>query len=421
LKKPLAIIGSGISGLSAAYFLKHQFDVTLFEKNDRLGGHSRTISITNPKNQKIDVDTGFIVLNDRNYPNLNKLFKHLKVEIVKTDMTFSVSVNQGALEWSGTSIDGFFAQRKNLLNLHMLKGIVDIFTFNKKALKCLEEFPQQTLGQFVDSLGLGTWFRDYYILPMGGAIWSCPYSKILEFPAITFINFFNNHGLLTINDRPQWYTLKNKSRSYVQAIEQAISPHVKIVKSAIIDCISRTDHGVDVAVRGQNTKNFDEVIFSCHPTEILKFLKDPSPLERKTLSKFSNQKNVVYTHRDENLMPKRRKCWSSWNYLLNKNDHNQDVCVTYWMNGLQHIDKSSPVFVSLNPNITIDEDKIYDICEFSHPVFDRSAIDAQEEIHKIQGSNKLWFCGAYLKYGFHEDGISSAINVVSTMGKDLLW
>jgi predicted NAD/FAD-binding protein len=189
LKKPLAIIGSGISGLSAAYFLKHQFDVTLFEKNDRLGGHSRTVTLTDPKNQKIDVDTGFIVLNDRNYPNLNKLFKHLKVDIVKTNMTFSVSVNQGALEWSGTSIDSFFAQRKNLLNLHMLKGIADIFTFNRKALKCLEEFPQQTLGQFIDSLGLGTWFREYYILPMGGAIWSCPYSKILEFPAITFINF----------------------------------------------------------------------------------------------------------------------------------------------------------------------------------------------------------------------------------------
>lgn len=421
MKKPLAIIGSGISGLSAAYFLKDQFDVTLFEKNDRLGGHSRTITVTDLKNQQIDVDTGFIVLNDRNYPNLNKLFEHLKIDIVKTEMTFSVSVNQGALEWSGTSIDSFFAQRKNLLNIRMLKGIMDIFTFNKKALKCLEEFPQQTLGQFIDSLGLGTWFRDYYILPMGGAIWSCPYSKILEFPASTFIHFFNNHGLLTIDDRPQWYTLKNKSISYVQAFEQAISPHVKIVKNTTIDYISRTDHGVHITLPGEDTKNFDEVIFSCHPTEILKVLKYPSALEQSILSKFSNQKNVVYTHRDENLMPKRRKCWSSWNYLLNKNDHNQDVCVTYWMNGLQHIDKSSLVFVSLNPNITINEDKIYDICEFSHPVFDRSAIDAQEQIREIQGTNKLWFCGAYLRYGFHEDGISSAINMVRTMGKDLPW
>ena len=421
VRKNIAIIGSGISGLSAAYFLRNKHNITIFEKDKRLGGHSRTITILNQQNQEISLDTGFIVLNDRNYPNLNKFFEHLKIDITKTEMTFSVSANDGQLEWSGTSIDSFFAQRKNLLNLPMLKGITDIFKFNKNALKSLQNSPNQTLGEFISIMKLGAWFRDYYILPMGGAIWSCPPEKILDFPASTFINFFNNHGLLTINNRPQWYTLKNKSISYVQAIEQALESDVKIVKNASIDFVDRTEEGVEVVANGEEPETFDEIIFSCHPTEILKILKNPSAKEQGIFSNFLAQKNIVYTHCDEKQMPRLRKCWSSWNYLLDKNSENSSVSVTYWMNTLQHIDKSSPVFVTLNPNKPIDENKIYDVHEFNHPIFDSAAIGAQSQIDEIQGEHNLWFCGAYLKYGFHEDGIWSAINMLNKMGKETPW
>jgi predicted NAD/FAD-binding protein len=410
-KKKIAIIGSGISGLSAAYFLKDRYDVTIYEKNDRLGGHSRTIKILD---NQISVDTGFIVLNDRNYPNLNVLFSEIGIDIVKTEMSFAMSVNNGELEWSGDSLDTLFAQRKNLFNFKMLKGVFDILKFNKNAVEYITKFPNLTLAELIDKMSLGEWFKDYYIVPMGGAIWSCPYIKMMDFPASSFVNFFHNHGLLTINNRPTWYTLKNKSIDYVTKLEKLLEQSSTIIKNSSIKSVKRTDKGVEIK-RSANDKqeDYDEVIFACHPVEILSILTDSTTEEKNCLEQFSRQENIVYTHCEENQMPKIKKCWSSWNYIFSNQEKNKpNISVTYWMNKLQHIPDFQPVFVTLNPISHIPEDKIYDVFKFFHPVFDYNSIVGQEKIEEIQGKNKIWYCGAYLRYGFHEDGIWSAKNIL---------
>ena len=410
LKKNIAIIGSGISGLSTAYFLKDRHHITIYEKNSTLGGHSRTISIKNKDNQEIKVDTGFIVLNDKTYPNLNKLFKELKVEIDKTEMSFSISDKDSLLEWSSQSLNTIFAQRKNLFNISMLKGVRDIIKFNKEALIYSIEFPNLTLGEMIAKMRLTSWFKEYYIIPIGGSIWSCSYEKMMDFPATTFITFFHNHGLLTVNDTPQWYTLKNKSIDYVSRLQDSFKDQVKIIKNSSITSITRDSDSICITDENHVMQTFDEVVFACNPTEIIKVLKDINKSELNIFSKFSTQKNIAYTHSDYEQMPKISKCWSSWNYLCDKKK--DKVSVTYWMNKLQHIDKSTPIFVTLNPVTKIPEEKIYDIHEFHHPVFDHDSITAQKELKKMQGINRLWFCGAYNRYGFHEDGIWSAVEVV---------
>ncbi len=413
IKKRIAIIGSGISGLSMAYFLKDKHHITLYEKNDRLGGHSRTISLQNNNHQKIDVDTGFIVLNDRTYPNLNALFSFLKIQLVKTEMSFSFSGNNGELEWSSKLIDSFFAQRKNILNFSMLKGAFDIYKFNKKAVQLVKDFPKLTIQELIDKLKLGAWFKNYYLIPISSAIWSCSYEQIIEFPASSFINFFQNHGLLSFKNKLQWYTLKNKSIDYVKALEALINQDATIIKNASLFSITRAPEGVEIKQRNSNqTDHFDEVVFACHPTEILKILKDPSPQESSCLSKFSSQKNIVYLHNDVHQMPKLKKCWSSWNYIYEKNSVKNKASVTYYMNKLQHIPEDFIVLVTLNPISPIPKNKTFDIYEFEHPVFNYASIEGIKEIDTIQGAHKVWFCGAYLRYGFHEDGIWSTMNIL---------
>lgn len=412
-KKRIAIIGSGISGLSAAYFLSNQHDITLYEKENRLGGHSRTISI----NSSIQVDTGFIVLNDRTYPNLNNLFINLGVELIKTEMSFAISANNGDLEWSSTSINSLFAQRKNILSPSMLRGIFDILKFNKNAINFVKKFPSITLGELIDKMNLKSWFKDYYILPMGGAIWSCPSQTMMDFPASTFVSFFDNHGLLSVSNSVQWYTIKEKSISYVEVLTKLIEEQGRIIKKSSINYIKRNETGIEIKESGRDLDYYDEVIFACHPTEILNLSEDLTTQEKSILEKFSKQKNTAYTHCDERQMPKLKRCWSSWNYLYQKGFKEQNVSVTYWMNRLQHIDESFPLFVTLNPLKPIPQEKIYDIYDFYHPVFDQKSIDGQKELENIQGVNRIWFCGAYLRYGFHEDGIWSMLNVLNKMTK----
>ena len=347
LRKNVAIIGSGISGLSASYFLRDKYNITLYEKNSSLGGHSRTIAINNKIGPEINVDTGFIVLNDKTYPNLNKLFQELNIEIEKTEMSFSISANKGDLEWSSISLNTLFAQRKNIFNIQMLKGVRDILKFNKEALRWSQEYPELTLGEMIEKMGLGSWFKEYYIIPVGGSIWSCSHAKMMDFPAKTFITFFHNHGLLTINETPQWYTLKNKSVEYVSKIEKILENKAVILKNSSIKSIHRASDYVKIFDDSYGIRQFDEIIFACHPTEIVNILKDITESELKILSKFSTQKNIAYTHSDYQQMPKISKCWSSWNYLCDQST--DKVSVTYWMNKLQHIDKSTPIFVTLNP------------------------------------------------------------------------
>jgi predicted NAD/FAD-binding protein len=412
--KKIAIIGSGISGLSAAYFLKEDFDITIFEKLSRIGGNSRTIEISKDSfNTK--VDTGFIVLNDRNYPLLTKLFEDLKIELHDTEMSFSVSSSK--YEWSGNNLDSLFAQRKNLLDIKMIKGVLDILKFNKKAVEFVDKNPTLSIDELINSMNLGIWFKENYLYPMGSSIWSSNTEEIAKFPAKSFVSFFNNHGLLTINNRPEWMSLKNKSIDYVSKLENLLQEKVKIIKNANIQSINRDKNKIKIRNEDQDYE-FDKVIFSNHPEEILKNLKDPSQLEEKILRKFKQSKNIAYTHNDERMMPHLKKCWASWNF---KYDNNlEQGSVTYWMNKLQNIDYNFPIFVTLNPIIPIKDSKIYDIYEFYHPQYNMDSLLGQKEIRKIQGKNNLYFCGAYIKNGFHEDGISSAKEVADAIKNETI-
>ena len=422
-RKKIAVIGSGISGLSAAYFLKDTCDLYLYEKEEVLGGHSRTISIPSysQEGRDVDVDTGFIVFNNKTYPHLNALFKNLDVEIEKTEMSFSVSSNQGALEWAGSSLRTLFAQKRNLFNPFFFKGILDILRFNRKARNLKEIDPNLILKDFIKKANLGRWFKENYLGPMGAAIWSCSANDILNFPALFFIKFFNNHGLLTINNNVQWYTVKKKSKSYVNKIKLSLKDKAKIKLNASIVSIEKLSDGVLIKFNDGLNEKFDEIIFSCHPKHILSLLEKPTKEEIDLLSQFSTNKNYVCVHNDKSFMPKRLKCWSSWNYLCSSLENTQKVCITYWMNKLQNIpfNNKNHIFVTLNPYKPIEDQYVYDRHFFEHPIFNQNTFELQEAVQKIQGKNHFWFCGAYLRSGFHEDGIWSAINVVEKINKAL--
>ena len=410
----IAIIGTGISGLGAAYLLRNTHDITLYEKNNYVGGHSRTISIGN--NNEVDVDTGFIVFNNWNYPNLLGLFKELDVPHVNSDMSFGVSINNSWLEYSSNEL----VAMRNMIRPKYIGMLRDIVRFNKQALAYIEKDPSITLGQCLDQMNMGVWFREYYLLSMGAAIWSCPLETILEFPAQTFLRFFKNHGLLSINNRPQWYTVQGGSKQYVARITRTFADRIKLNSGVIRvektgDQWAVTDHSGDVVT-------YDQVVFACHADEAMKMLVAPSDDVRKVIGAFSYQTNKVVVHSDESFMPKSKKSWASWIYLSQqKQDRSNAVSLSYWMNNLQPLNTDQTILVTLNPGERPQEHLIYDEHEFSHPVFDVPAIMAQKQIDAIQGKDGLWFCGAYQRYGFHEDGLLSAVNAVQKMGVNIPW
>lgn len=407
-KPKIAIIGAGISGLSAAYYLKEDAELTLFESASRLGGHSRTISIEHHAGEHITVDTGFIVLNEQNYPNLLHLFKELNIDCQKTEMSFAISIDEGRLEWSANA---FFAQTRNLFDINMYRGLIDIHQFNRKSLAMVTAYPDLTLSQLIEKMCLGSWFEQNYLLPMASSIWSCSVNQIMQSPAVMIVQFFKNHGLLNLFNHQQWYTLVNKSQAYVEAIQQQLlAANTRIITEAKITHIQRRADAVTLFHTQE--EQFDAVIFACHPVEILQMVQDASVQEQRILSKFSRQQNIAYTHSDTRLMPKLSKCWSSWNYLCSDDTA---ISLTYWMNKLQHIPATLPLFVTLNPKLLISEQHLYDQHTFYHPIFDQNAISAQTELLELQGIDKYWYCGAYLRYGFHEDGIWSALNAVNSI------
>lgn len=408
----IAIIGAGISGLGAAYLLAPHHDITLYEKNDYIGGHSRTIDVGAQP-----VDTGFIVFNNWNYPNLLGLFKELDVPFEKSDMSFGASIKNGWLEYGSYDL---FAQKSNLLRLQFWGMLFDVLRFNKKALSVIEKSPDISLQECLDHLNLGSWFRQYYLLAMGAAIWSCPVKTIMDFPAKTFLQFFKNHGLLSVNNRPQWYTVTGGSRQYVGRIKNNLSKKITFESGAK----NITKDGEGYIVRGlkNNTQRFDNIIFACHADEALAMIDAPNKDEKEVLGAFQYQSNKVITHSDDSFMPRNKKCWASWVYLSeNRSDESDHVSLSYWMNNLQNFETEKPLLVTLNPSRRPDENLIHDEHEFSHPIFDMGAIKAQERIQDIQGKRGLWFCGAYQRYGFHEDGLLSAVNVVKAMGYDIPW
>lgn len=415
----IAIIGTGISGNAMAYLLHKHHDITVYEKNDYIGGHSRTVNVKTPEGST-PVDTGFIVYNERNYPHLTALLKHLDVPVTKSDMSFGVSISNGFLEY-GTyhKLSGIFAQSKNLFRPKYLKMLYDILKFNKNAEQYLENGTDLTLGELLDEMNMGEWFRKYYLLAMGAAIWSTPAAQMQHFPAKTFLQFFKNHGLLTVADHPQWYTVTGGSKEYVAKLTSKFKDKIKTGCGA--QSVERSEKGVRVTDTNGTSQEYDQVVFACHSDQALELLKTPTQDEVDILGAIKYQPNTMILHTDLSFMPKSKKAWASWVYLMEENNERRAIALSYWMNNLQPLKTETPIIVTLNPERRPAENTIQNEYEFEHPVFDNTAIKAQQKISTIQGQDRIWYCGAWQRYGFHEDGLLSAVNVAEKMDIKIPW
>ena len=402
----IAVIGSGISGLSAAYFLSKKFKVDLFEKDDHFGGHSYTYEIKD-NNKVIPVDLGFIVFNKITYPNLINLFKDLDIPYEKSDMSFSVSIKNSNIEYSGSGVGGIFVNKLNLLNLKFLIMIKEIISFYKTAPKLLKnDLKEQTLGDFLNKKKLSKYFVEYHLIPMVAAIWSMPFEKAKEMPIKFFLNFFTNHGLFKLKDRPQWYTVTNRSRTYVKKITDKISGEV--FKNYKVSKVIRTTDNIRLMF-GNEYIDYDHVVLASHADQSLSLLERPSEKEKSILSKFTYVKNQAFLHTDENLMPKKKRAWSSWNSISN----GDKTCITYWLNKLQNLNTNKNYFLTLNPLFEINNNFIIKKVNFTHPYLNSENTLLQKDLKLIQGKKRTWFCGSYFGYGFHEDGLKSSIELIN--------
>ena len=416
----LAIVGSGISGLAVAHTLQGRADITVFEAGDYFGGHTHTVDVTLPTPQGLvthGVDTGFLVFNERTYPNLIQLFAELKVETAKSDMSFSVKV-PGArkgqpLEWSGTNLNTVFAQRGNLLSPRFWRMLSDVIRFNglctRIAQEQSEEALQQPLQDFLTTHRFSEQFRDWYFLPMLGCIWSCPTDQMLQFPVATMIRFCHNHGLIQVMNRPQWFSVVGGARQYVEKILAHV-PDKRL--NTPVRLIERDAQGVRIVTDGR-AEHFDEVVIATHTDQALAMLREPSPNEQHVLGSIRYQANRAVLHTDASVLPAKPKTWAAWNYERAASDERESsrVCLHYLINRLQRIPFAQPVVVSLNPVQAIDPATVVGEYEYAHPVFDMKAIKAQQCLPLIQGLQHTWFAGAWAGYGFHEDGLKSGLQV----------
>ncbi len=408
----IAVVGSGISGLSAAYYLSKNHQVDLFEKDDHFGGHSHTIDL-NISAKKIAVDIGFIVFNFKTYPNLIKFFKENEVEIEKSDMSFSFAVKDTKFEYCGRGLKGMFSNKSNLFNIKFLSMFFDIIRFYKKSEKINEFGEKLTLGEFLNKEKLSKSFVNYHLLPMVSAIWSMPPYQASKMPLHFFLKFFQNHGLFKLKNRPQWYTVSNRSKSYVNKILSKISG--EYFKNYKISKIKRISTGVQVYYGGSNEFfDYDKVILATHADEALSLIENPLEEEKLILSNFNYRQNLAIIHTDENVMPKNKNIWSSWNSSVNK--QNLEInSLTYWLNLLQNLKCDKNIFLTLNPIVEISSNKILKKVKFTHPYFDQSALDYQKKLDILQNKKNILFCGSYFGYGFHEDGIKSSIEMIKSL------
>ncbi|EKO3656158.1 NAD(P)/FAD-dependent oxidoreductase [Vibrio metschnikovii] len=409
----IAIIGSGISGLTCGHYLHQQHDVTIFEANDYIGGHTATVDVE-LNGQSYAIDTGFIVYNDRTYPNFIKMMNEIGVRGVATQMSFSVRNDANGLEYNGHTITTLFAQKRNWFKPSFYRFIREILRFNQlaKAAAADAEHSVQTLGEFLHHHQFSDYFCENYILPMGAAIWSSSLADMRAFPLTFFLRFFLNHGLLDITHRPQWYVIEGGSRAYIEPLTQGFRDKIRL--NAPVEWLRRSGQGIELQVHGK-IEHFDEVIFACHSDQALALLSDANHIERELLGAMGYQANEVILHTDTSLLPKRKAAWASWNYRL-AGDEDQETrlpALTYNMNILQHIDSSETFCVTLNSSESINPNKVLRKFTYHHPVFNRAAIAAQQRKAEICGVNHTWFCGAYWHNGFHEDGVKSALDVVT--------
>lgn len=419
----IAIIGTGIAGNAAAYALSTStgHDLTIYEREGRLGGHSATVDVT-LDGMTMAVDTGFIVYNEMNYPNLTALFAHLGIATQDSTMSFAVSARGGRFEWCGRTervVDGLFAQRRNLLSPGYLSMLLEILRFNRLAIADRRSglLADLSLSDYLARRGYSRRFRDDYLIPMGAAIWSMSPAAMLAFPAASFVAFFENHHLLQWN-RPVWRTVTGGSRRYVEKISEAFRDKVRL--NCGVRSVQRTAFGVEITDESGHRDTFDQVIFATHSDQALASLADPSPQERDILGAIGYRPNAVYLHRDARLMPRRKRAWAAWNVIQGA-DPDAELCVTYWMNALQGLDPSRPLFVTLNPPEPPAADLTFGRFSYDHPQYDQRAISAQRRIPEIQGQRRTWFAGAWTGFGFHEDGLSSGLAVAEALGGSVPW
>jgi len=410
----VAIIGGGISGLAACWLLSRNNAVTLYEAEPRLGGHARTVMAGKRGDQP--VDTGFIVFNYANYPHLTRMFQDLDVPVAKSNMSFGASIDHGRIEYGLEDLGALLAQRRNLARPGFLRMLRDILRFNARA-EAFAKDTDATIGDLMSELQLGRWFRDYYLVPLSGAIWSTPPEQILSFPARALVQFFRNHALLSAQGQHQWWTVEGGSREYVSRLEAALKAQGADLRvSCPVRSVRRTGGLVAVVTDGA-AETFDEVIFACHSDQALRLLDQPTETEHRALSAIRFQDNAVYLHRDVAQMPKRRKVWSSWVYQAETGVERTQIGVSYWMNRLQNIPEEDPLFITLNPARDIPDHLVYDQNTFRHPVFDLAALKAQGRLRETQGQNNTWFAGAYTRHGFHEDGFASAVRIARALDR----
>ena len=409
----IAVVGSGISGLSAAYYLSKKHKIDLFEKEDHFGGHSNTIEIFLKDKNPISVDVGFIVFNHITYPNLINFFKENQIKIEKSNMSFSVSVKDTNIEYCGKGLNGIFSNRINLFNLKFIQMFFEIIKFYKKNENLKEENENITLGEYLRKQNWSKYFINYHIIPMVAAIWSMPSYEANQIPFKFFIKFFQNHGLFKLKNRPQWYTVQDRTKTYVKKVLESISG--EYYKNYTIKNIRRSSSGVQLFY-GNDSEFFiyDKVILATHADEALKLIENPTKDESLILSNFSYKKNIAYIHTDTNAMPKNKSAWSSWNSIIakNKSDNNS---VTYWLNLLQNLKIDRNIFLTLNPFFKIEEDKLIKKVEFTHPYYNQNSLNYQKKLIHIQNRKNILFCGSYFGYGFHEDGIKSSIDMIKTL------
>lgn len=416
--KKIAIIGTGIAGMGCGHFLHRKAELTFYEQNNYIGGHTNTVTV-DEDGIVLPIDTGFMVFNYQTYPNLCRLFEEIGAPVKKTDMSFSVQHIPSGLEYSGSSLNHLFAQRKNLFKPAYLRMLYQIGRFNTESLKILEDprYAQYTIGEYIREFKFGDEMLNKYLVPMSSAVWSTPMDKMLDFPAITLIRFFKNHGFLGLDTQHQWYTLDKGSQSYRELLIAPFRDRIHVGRKAI--SVSRTNGKAAVRTADGTEEEYDAVILACHGDQALNLLHEPTNGEQTLLSAFRYQYNKAVLHTDETIMPKARLAWSSWNYRIQPQHGALLPSTIYWMNRLQGISGKKNYFVSINPHETLDDKKILRELEYEHPLFDLRAINAQADLQTLNTDGPLYYCGSYFRYGFHEDAYASAVNLCRQLDQTL--
>ena len=420
----LAIIGTGIAGLGCAHFLHKRFDLRLYEQNDYAGGHTNTITV-DEAGRPVSFDTGFMVYNEVTYPNLTRLFRNLDVATKPTDMSFSVQHLPSSLEYNGTSLNHLFGQRRNLLNPGFWRLLLTINRFNEEAVAALTDprFEEMTLAQYVAARGYGQDLLVRYLVPMSSAVWSTPPELMLEFPALTLLRFWHNHGFLGLRTQHPWRTVTNGSRSYVPKITAPYRDKIQLNRKAVR--VARPGNGARITFADGSVETVDKIILACHGDQALKLLEDPTPLEQRLLSAFKYQPNTATVHTDASVMPRTRRCWASWNYrLASPAGRPAQPTIHYWMNRLQGVSDKQDYFVSLNADAEIEQTRVLRRIQYEHPLFNCAATAAQKELsglNQLASSQTTFYAGAWFKYGFHEDGFTSALNCARAITGEDPW